>query len=70
MTIFDAILLFLDLVFPVTLQNFYADWWEPFRLITCIVLTFIVLLFAFILPLYRMTKYGLFGDSAKNKRWF
>lgn len=70
MTIFDAIKLFLEFVFPVQLQGFNADWWDTFRLIVCIVVTCLVLLYVFIVPVYKMIKYGLFGGSAKNKKWF
>lgn len=66
MTIFEAVRIFLETaIIPSSFLNY--EWWGLFFDIFTIVITSLIFLFAFLLPFYRLLKYGLFGESKKNK---
>lgn len=64
--IFEAIKNFLNLI----LVQLDYSWYGLFLDITTLVLSLLLVFFCFVLPFYRLIKYGIFGASAKNKKWY
>jgi hypothetical protein len=63
-TLYEAVEQFLNLIIPIT-RNF--GWWSNFREISIIVLTYLVVYLAFILPFIRLLKWGIFGSKKTHK---
>lgn len=63
---YDAIKKLILLLFPESLELVgYSEFIEWLTIAFAVGLIFIVI----VLPFYRLTKYGLFGDSKRNKKF-
>lgn len=63
-TLYNAVEQFVNLIIPVSLD---IGWWYNFRIISIIVLTYIITYIAFILPFIRLIKWGIFGSKKTHK---
>lgn len=48
-------------------ENASADWWTNLIIITCVVVTLLIFYISIIRPFILFIKYGMFGNSKKNK---